>query len=134
VVVFDVPREPEADGSAKIASIEDDSFGKNDAGMRFGSRDWIANRASFNFEEGAALDLRVHTVEDNVIGDAIWPVYFGPCPGKHTPRAAGCTSNQGLDCGPLSIVRELIDENDRFTVTVMNRARPTDVYGKVQAV
>jgi len=34
----------------------------------------------------------------------------------------------------LSIVRELIDENDRFTVTVMNRARPIDVYGKVQAV
>ena len=58
MVVFDVPREPEADRGAKIASIEDDSFGKNDAGMRFGSRDWIANRASFNF--GSALKLQGH--------------------------------------------------------------------------
>ena len=84
MIVLDAARDAEARRRAEICALDDDALREDDAGMRFGARDGIADRTAVDLDELAASQARVDAVERELVRDA------------NTARAPSATSSRGF--------------------------------------
>src|SRR2546423_10105689 len=74
VIVLDPIRDSKASRRAEIAALDDDALGEDDARMRFGARDRIADRATLDHHLLTASEARLDAIEHEIVRDGIRPV------------------------------------------------------------
>jgi len=134
MIVFYAVGDPEKSARAKVAALEDDSFRKNDAGMRFGPRYGISNGATVDFEVLAAADACIDAIERQFVRDSVRAVHFWPGPAQNAPWPADFASDKSFNRLALRDIRALVDQNNSLAVPFVDRPGPIDEHREVQPV
>ena len=134
MIVLYAVGDPEKSARAKIAALEDDSFRKNDAGMRFGTGYGISDGPTLDFEVLAASDARIDAIERQCVRDGVRTVHLWPGPAQNAPWPADFTSDKSFNRRALRGIRALVDQHKSLAVPFVDRPGPIDEHGEVQPV
>jgi hypothetical protein len=134
MIVLDAVGHPEAGGRTEIAVLEDDSLREADAGMRFGARDWIPDRAAVDVDVLTASHPRPDAIEREIVRDGVRPVHLRPRPAEDCPGPPDFPVEKCFNRRALRGICALVDEDKGLAVALVDRAGPVGVDGEVQPI
>src|SRR4029077_627620 len=82
----------------------------------------------------ARTDARAQTIQLEVALHRVGAIDGRPRPREHAPGASMVAAEERFDRGALSLVGASIDQHERVTVTLVDRARPLHNQGEVETV
>src|SRR2546429_789456 len=110
MIVLNTISHPEATRRAEIAALEDNALRKGDAGMRFGARDRIPDRAALHFDVLTASHARVDAIEGEIVRSGVGTVHLRPCPAEDGPGPPDLAAEKLFNRRALRSLCALIDQ------------------------